>query len=264
MEVLLTEAFGLRFAGALLIMILSVLFVRWIMRPSRSRLRLYILQAGIVAAVLALVALVYTGRLHWLFVAVGIALPLTIGLVIWCWRALAARHAAHSVRPSSSPNASQTLKVETRFLRMSLNHDTGDMRGKVLKGALAGRHLSELSLEQLRQLHADYSGRDTKSGALIGAYLERMYGAGVHEPNAAKSDHGDKDEKTAELPPPTDKPNGMTRHEAYDILGLATGADAKAINDAHRRLMQKLHPDRGGTNYLAAKINQAKDLLLEA
>lgn len=54
----------------------------------------------------------------------------------------------------------------------------------------------------------------------------------------------------------------MTEALALEILGLQPGDDRKAVTEAHRRLMQKLHPDRGGSDYLAKRINEARDYLI--
>lgn len=61
---------------------------------------------------------------------------------------------------------------------------------------------------------------------------------------------------------PTPGSSGMSREDAYAVLGLAPGASETAIREAHRRLMAKVHPDRGGSDYLAAQINRARDVLL--
>jgi len=56
--------------------------------------------------------------------------------------------------------------------------------------------------------------------------------------------------------------NSMTKDKAYNVLGLKPGATKEEIITAHKKMMQKVHPDRGGSDYLAAEINTAKDILL--
>ena len=141
--------------------------------------------------------------------------------------------------------------VETQFLRMTLDHDTGEMTGLVLAGRFAGLAFDELSQAQLFELLNDFSGEDDESAALLRAYLDRTYGSDWQE-----------------VPQGDGNPEGlsgeMTRSDAYAILGLEEGANTEQIIAAHGRLIQRLHPDRGGSTFLAAKINQTRDLLLGA
>lgn len=148
--------------------------------------------------------------------------------------------------------AGQQSRVRTDYLEMMLDHDTGSMDGVVLKGPYQGKILSEVGLEGLIALWRECSREDPQSAQLLMAYLDRMEPdwrdrAGARAETAG--DHG-----AAGGP--------MTLDEAYDILGLEPGASANDIRKAHRTLMKKLHPDQGGSTYLAAKINEAKDLLL--
>jgi hypothetical protein len=134
---------------------------------------------------------------------------------------------------------------------MTLDHETGEMMGEVLEGTYAGKPIQALDLRDLVQLLLECQATDEESATLVRAYLERVYGEDWQAQVNAKAQHH----------PHTDN-GGMTREEAYQILGLAAGANEQEIIAAHRRLMQKVHPDHGGSDYLAATINQAKDLLL--
>jgi len=141
--------------------------------------------------------------------------------------------------------------VRSAMLEMQLDHETGNMTGRILAGAFEGEELDELSDEMLDNFHREVE-RDPESLALFEAYLDRRSpGWREHVEEDRGPRHGGATHSGA-----------MTDEEAYEVLGLAKGAPADAVRDAHRRLMKRLHPDHGGSDFLAAKINEAKDRLL--
>jgi hypothetical protein len=154
------------------------------------------------------------------------------------------------MRNARGPARGQRSDVETAWLRMALDHDTGAMDGTVLQGRWKGQRLSEMSVDSLLELLAECRVTDPDGAQLIEAYLERARPDWRETAGASRTR------------PDSSASGAMTRDEAYRILGLEPGADEAAIREAHRRLMMKMHPDTGGSDYLAAKINQAKDLLL--
>jgi DnaJ-domain-containing protein 1 len=143
----------------------------------------------------------------------------------------------------------QMSRVRTRFVEMELEHDSGAMRGVVLVGRHQGAQLDALDLSALANLLGEV---DDESRALVAAYLDRR--------DPRWREHVDFDATAGHTPPPRGGP--MSEEEAYQILGLQPGASADEIGRAHRTLMKKLHPDQGGSTYLAARVNQAKDVLL--
>ncbi len=156
------------------------------------------------------------------------------------------------------PRTGQTSEVATRFLRMTLNHDSGAMDGIVLEGAFRGQRLSEMELDALLDLWRDCRAQDEQSAAVLEAFLDRVHGDEWREiAGLGAAGGGESDSSSARRGQAT-----MTREEAFEVLGLEPGASESDIRTAHRRLMRHAHPDHGGSNYLAAKINQAKDLLL--
>lgn len=196
---------------------------------------------GIAGVLLLLVA---TGRIHWLFALFGALLP-------WLQRFLLARQAWHTYKASRGPHQGQRSAVETGYLRAVLDHDSGAITGQVLAGTFRGRALESLSREELIGLLQEVRAEDHDSIAILEAFLDR-----IHEGWRAFDNTGSSGGQGAPA-------SGMTRDQALEILGLGLDATRAEIIEAHRRLMQKLHPDRGGNDFLAAQINRAKDVLLD-
>jgi len=145
----------------------------------------------------------------------------------------------------------QKSGVRTSALEMLLDHDSGRMEGRCLKGRFAGRELSALVESELLQLLDEVRSTDPQGAVLMEAYLDRRM-------------RGWRDRQTENWEKAKRGPKGatMTASEAYDVLGLKSGAKEEQIRAAHRRLMMKFHPDQGGSTYLAARINEAKEVLL--
>src|SRR5215470_2233009 len=143
----------------------------------------------------------------------------------------------------------QTSRVRSTFIEMELDHDSGAMRGRILAGRHEGVPLDALDVTTLSAMLAEI---DEESRALLMAYLDRRApGWRENAKDGAAAGQG------------AARSSGkMTEQEAYQILGLQPGASADDIGRAHRTLMKKLHPDQGGSTYLAARVNEAKDVLL--
>ncbi len=154
---------------------------------------------------------------------------------------------------NSTKSQGQRSSVRTDMLEMVLDHDTGEMDGVVQKGAFRGRRLSQLSGDEINRLLDEAWQQDTQSAQLLEAYMERMGQSG-----AAGGGRGGRSGRR-----PGGDTGPMTLDEAYAVLGLTRGASREDIQSAHRALMKKYHPDQGGTTYLASKINEAKEILLQ-
>jgi hypothetical protein len=142
----------------------------------------------------------------------------------------------------------QASRVRSAFIEMELDHDTGAMRGHILAGPHEGASLDVLDVKTLLGFLPQI---DQESQALLAAYLDRREpGWREHAQGGASAGNGGA------------RGGKMTEEEAYQILGVQTGASAEEIGRAHRALMKKVHPDQGGSTYLAAQINEAKEVLL--
>ena len=228
---------------ALLVLAAIALVIAWFLRANPSSM------AGVLRVVMVVLGGIGVGGLliFGLRFLPGL-LPELLGLAGVAITALIAR--AIRNRPSggfSSPGTGQRTEVNTAFLKAWIDHASGDVGGTVLAGRFSGRTLDQLTDAELLELRAECAA-DADSLRVLEAYLDRRLGADWHN--------------TQHTPPPRGPRTDMTREEALAVLGLAEGASVDDIRSAHRRLIQRMHPDVGGTADLASRINRAKDVLL--
>ena len=232
------------------------LVLRWFVATPPAQVLRTLKWAGGVVLVAGGGLLLATGRLSWMFALLAGALP-------WLARAMAARHLTRHFSDlwtkvtGGRATAGRASEVRSRFLHMVLDHDSGRLDGGVLEGPLRGRGLGSLGEGELLGLWRDCQA-DPQSLQLLEAWLDRCR-PDWRERMAGGGDGGGGGRTAGGEPP---EPGGMSRAEAYEILGLRPGASDQQVRESWKRLIARLHPDKGGSTYLAAKINQAKDLLL--
>ena len=224
---------------------LVVLVRRAQQQPPHKRRAAY-LQIIVGSAVIGVVILTLMGKMHW----VGAALT---GLLVAARQLLSVLvrllPALGGLRASGARSSSKQSEVTSRIIKMTLDHDSGDLSGVVLESTFKGWLLNELNRQQLDELLSYCQHEDTDSAQLLTSYLEQRFSE-----DAQDREETDRGGENGASP--------SSRAEALAVLGLQDDATEEDITAAHRALIQKSHPERGGNDYLAAKINQAKDQLL--
>lgn len=228
-------------------LVAAVTIIHLFRSTPRSNRRSMYWKFGLSAAAIVLVLLAVTGRIPLIGAAIGAALPFVRQAIPVLIRYFPLIRQWQRSRPQPAPAGGNSSKVNTPILQMTLDHDSNRLYGDVIKGPYAGSALDSLQLPQLQDLLSYCHREDKDSARLLLTYLNHRFGNDWQQQQAT--------------PPPGD--GTLNEEAAYAILGLRPGADRSEIIAAHRRMMQKMHPDRGGSDYLAAQINQAKDLLLK-
>lgn len=243
---------GLLFIVLIIIAVIGWFWVRNLPAPQRRPAVVVLLLVGVL---LIMIVLALAGRFYLVLALLAGLLPLLKRLVPGL---IMGRVLRGMKMPGgrAQPSAGNQSRVTSQVLEMTLDHDTGDMAGKVLDGPLAGRLLADLSESEFIQLLQFCRETDEDSARLLESYLDRRFGDSWRDDDSAGSGAQQGSAQAQQRSGP------LTEQEALEILGLTSGASRDEIVDAHRRMMQKMHPDRGGSDYLAALINQAKDVLL--
>jgi len=231
----------------------------WFRRTPSAQVAAGLRKAAIYGGIGLLVVLVVSGRLSPILAALAAAVPMVMRLANLLRLFPALQQLLRSLGVLGAPGAAggmgtlgggQASAIQTRFIDMTLDHGSGSMDGTVREGPSLGRLLSDLGLDELLALLNLCRAQDPQSAAVLEAYLDR--------------ERGDwRDSYDSPAAGPQVRPSTtMDRTEALRVLGLAEGAGPDEVRAAHRSLMQRFHPDRGGSDYLAAMINEAKRVLM--
>lgn len=226
---------------------------RWYVSVDTRTLLRALRRLGLVLAGLVVMFLAVTGRL-------GLAIGAGAFLLPWAMQHLrASRSTAGYAGLGSAGGGSggaRTSSIRTRFIHMKLDHASGDLDGNIVDGRHVGRRLGELGRDELVELLSSYRRMDPSSEQLLEAYLDRRH-------PEWRQHRDDQDAKQGNERYDSSGPDSgtMSREDAYRVLGLEPGASDVDIKAAHHRLIAGLHPDRGGSSYLSAQVNRARDIL---
>lgn len=225
-------------ASYILILLLTLFILFWLILINPAQKSAAILVSS------GPIFLIAVGSLLTVFRRGMIGVPMIVLGLSW-WRR------TRSARPVPSSGERKST-VRSADLEMELDHDTGEMDGRVLTGHMAGVRLSSLSEEEVLSLYREISS-DADSDALLISYLDRYHPdwrERVDPDSFSGKDGASGFEK-------------MTKQQAYQILGLEPGASQQEIHQAWRQLIKGVHPDGGGSPFLTAKINAARDVLMD-
>ncbi|VBB68654.1 FIG033376: Heat shock protein DnaJ-like [invertebrate metagenome] len=239
----------------LIVLMAVVLLLRWFTTSEPRDVLRGLKWSGLAVVAVVAVLLAANGRLGWLFAVLAAWIPRLMrtlqihALIRGVWTALTSA-GFHSV--SGAERTARASVIETECLRMVLDHTSGHLSGRVRTGSLAGRLLDDLSLAELMVLYR-FCATDENSLQVLEAWLDREGPAGWRQTTSAFRKDDSADHVST---------GSMTHAEALRVLDLESDATPDQIREAYCRLITRLHPDHGGSSYLAAQLNCAKDVLL--
>lgn len=245
-----------RLLALILLPLMAYYFVKSISQRYSLTARQGRLLFFLVVGLLVIAILIALGRLpvQFILAPIGVAFTFLLRMLPTMLRLLPMWQMFKSKTSSArTKSRDQVSTIRTEFLEMELQHNDGAMDGVILKGSYAQKRLSALVLNELMTLY-DECRSDTDSSQVLEAYIDHAFPDWREQTNNARQ-QGDEARIMDE--------SVMTKELALEILGLDEAANQEQVTKAHRTLMQKMHPDRGGTDYLAKKINTAKDFLMK-